>query len=61
MQPRLTSPWNRDSEAVTGCRARRRQRAPCQADGVAVIKATVVDVEAGEELDFLPFMQGVLE
>jgi len=33
----------------------------CFADGVAIIEATTGDAEAGEELDFLPFVQGVLE
>ncbi len=33
----------------------------CFADGVAIIEATTGDVEAGDELDFLPFVQGVLE
>lgn len=33
----------------------------CFADGVAIVEATTGDVEGGEELDFLPFVQGVLE
>ena len=33
----------------------------CQADGVAVVDATTGDVDAGGELDFLPFVQGVLQ